>query len=1740
MLRVGDEADSWSRKWRVVDARRVIKNLFDEQVSQNLEEVWNVVGTFVWTAACPADQCLFWIACVRKAVKLLKGRDLPTSVIPFVISTCHWLVKIAEQFPDLKENAIQCFSDQSDIQCEKLEVFQRASIVIPPFLSVFEKLKGIYGWQSPSFDDVVRKSMAFAAVDLDVAIEPALELNDETGGFTHAFVLRAYLEIFGGWDANNRAQTNGNGLDRYRPPKVDFNIEEGNILSFFTNLVGGCYQDKEINEIVQQKEKYGSCPCFSILQEWVKPPGKESEATEPKSVVTVEEMSKCSDPKILAEWLNILDILSIPESEMKTMEVFWTKKAREFLNAVSQMGHTQTAIGYLALVCRKAVSMFQAFKSDIVLSALVDPQFELPSLELPKDYPVRETPLCRPGQIGPLFKFLDEMGLIPWDNVQQLVWRFLLFSIISVDAKVDCVLAHNTDFQWGIAKIEDVPEMTVENVLPFCALRWIFGKVTQRDIQLDVSLGLEKLPTTKMLSEVQPGVFVYCAIPPVPFNEEYPENILLLGILTGGVILPPPGHPITRKLVLANLAFSVPVLSSLTEGTIKLGLMTCIECMSETERLVFLSKNGNKDATIALLSRPECLPSLSDKLVSHRLLRMFLSKPQGTELFDVSSFDSSVEGLARLCWSKLPEDRDTCEVIFKKLLEEVDKFMTSTVSDQPYASKFCGRRNPAKYLSTPKDFLSQSYWCMIDCVMSALVVLVTHLKQHGIDSIIAPETYSDLYLNEYAPKELQDVTGPPLPEVEINWHMANYRGSKIIRPQWSLEITKTVFSYFVAQCDRRVVDAMMPDDVKLISCLGGDILLDTLVLVSEKHRGKLLDAMEKCGEKKCVTWLWKLLARYEVLPSLLFEKMEVTSQTAIAIVDAMPATFSPTFTSYSFVQIFSNLVRHIPVVHPEVKSSDENKSSPMNWVEDKVPEKTVATNTAQGVNLWAGRPVPVGCQKDCQAETIAFVCCDCSRRSKKEYLCLSCAMNCHKGHNITIEPVPGYNCKCSSICQCGVIPEVRPVVSVTANPVKIAKVFECLAWHREQKQADKVVKVATQLSPRLGTKDIRRMPLDLKTNHTSGRILFKRTGKRVVDTRSIQDKYTGGDLRGSLNSRNAWAPLGLCAYAGGLLFVADAKQIVIYRMEEFSQVGRIQLEHPALFIRARQSVEHGVLLGVGEWKAIEVFAIGEDASVSRIHNRGCSSSSNNYIISVDWLNENTFVVLWREALEMYRVPDDGESWRPFRSWNSSDSNFTSCICFGGDKVMAALGVGIMFVVSTDETRPLEELPPIRWSVRYSGIIISASIESNILCLTAPGVGPQVARFEESSRPGVEIRRCNDMFVERRVCELKFCATYPGCPSILIFAQPSTGQLFSIEYTESQVEVTNLTRNFEAFQTHQNNQRTYGWFKTENSFFCIDASGELCELLPRGPGDTDEQQIVVECEGPEYRVPPTFWVDSEMATHDTTHMTGTDETQNYNTLYRDDIAFFHTNVPRKVLSFHVSNKDDCIVGIRLWFGDYERYCRPDYIVIKGRKYDTSEDHTYVFPLMPSEVKPGERVDIFFPNSTEARPHDYHLQGATIFVKKFSEIAAFLESPNETLRVRKSLLDFSEIGLSPPSDGVALLKWMQRIPVCEDHKNIPRESLKALIRGMYRSGDASPIYRAAIARIAHFNQEVVTKVWAETISEMLAEKAIGAGDWGTLWEDYILFDPEIQHKICVWDGEPQIGPVGSFIAAFMCDE
>jgi hypothetical protein len=781
------------------------------------------------------------------------------------------------------------------------------------------------------------------------------------------------------------------------------------------------------------------------------------------------------------------------------------------------------------------------------------------------------------------------------------------------------------------------------------------------------------------------------------------------------------------------------------------------------------------------------------------------------------------------------------------------------------------------------------------------------------------------------------------------------------------------------------------------------------------------------------------------------------------------------------------------------------------WDDDTaLPEGRPAAPLNDTDNIWVEKAVEPGCVQTSDTRRAAFLCYTCKQRP--EQVCLNCAVHCHAGHNVLFGGSRDFECRCAKMGQCGGTkrqPEGPPL-----SAPKLLKLF--LSLFNSDKPAGAVEVPSRPLSPRLAKDPKSMLFRAMKWLTVPSRIGYAIVRPSLFTPRSV-NVYCDQALPGVLKRPIALHLLESC---GGLLFVAAGRHMKVFR--GFEEVRQFDVPPPTV-VKARRCNDI-VVLAVGSFGRFDVFQIDAEGHERRLFHDARDGTS---VVQIEFPRDEHVAALWGACLAIYHIEESEQRLSPVEICVCGVEIMTSCVFRPKDGLTFAL-VGMATGKTAIEpvlvgSGPKVELTTfVRWPSNRLGLWLSFCEEMDLFFVSAPTSELQVYQmddiFTEIPLPKASIGGVPG--------ELAFCCRLPDCKSILLFVHPPSGALYALEFTDDAIELSRVPQSGKGFSFFGRDQAVYGLTVMDDQVLVLANDGSLKTFVQSDRDDSDDNF------GVPYAVPLTFWTGATIATPENSEITGTDNSQNYATLYHDSPAYFRNPPSERVLTFHVSDPSYAIVGLVIAFAHRDPDSRPPYAILHGRRIPTRQDPISMFPLMPHEVRPGEKVDLYF---TAPQSPEIAMQSAWIFIVKSDRIRRFIEvdmSSRDWMTQPSDLLDFIDGG---DAEDVVYPLAMAIDPKSTDL--FDPEPIKKLAQIIYSRQSWSLPARSAMVRIASANGAAIAW-WAEGIRAVIESGAVDERLWEALWRDFALLPQDIQRAIqdTVWSADPPVASVGAALSAF----
>jgi hypothetical protein len=1401
---------------------------------------------------------------------------------------------------------------------------------------------------------------------------------------------------------------------------------------------------------------------------------------------TIELDLESSSPVTVLQCMSLLDVDGLSDSEFPQNSDFWLSRVSF---AVTNFSAPLSAdvVEMFIWTSFIAVRMSARLDSDRPIEALLDRQFAAPGdIDPPDEWMWLDRSRCT--TFATVWAYFGIFGDIRppdrYDFLRRPLWFF--------GSASELVEAANDDF----FRHSDDSAFSYEEIAHFCIVRYFWEELAGAKMPRLFPDPIELTPDSAL------SHFVYYNVRPIPFSPGLSHQILFLALLSGAITdeCDPDLSPSANAALAAH--FLPSVRKALNSGTFLPNLITsacniAAAAMPPLHLLAFQSSRGIVPASLALLKMPEAAPLLTCASIQHRLLKIFFQPPDEVEVETVDC-PTTIEGAGELFWHRrLPSDASECLALFWNVYDSICG-LTFATAGVHYASSFSGV--PWEYIRLPPT--RETFFVSDGISLLAAIVFKLFTKCPDILAMLPASALTDLRLHPATPEELIALLPPPVPSRVVFWAVLSLHDAplKFILAGQTISCATELFEALLALGDLRTIEHWRRHHRPAFARLPlADLALPALVAWTGAAPSEFIDALGNS-----IATVWALLAGDRGDTAIrAIEAMPIDRMAANAILLSIPAIITS--------PAMQHLARLLVPFFPRSILPQKAISARLNWPEDRLERE------AWNGNPWNERPVEAQCERQCDRRRPAFLCFDCGRR---DLLCLSCALHCHRGHEVSWGKFCEFSCKCEA-CRTGEVASRQRTLATGRQPAPTGPLLRMFVGLANASGMPPVRVIQAKMSESWGSVLGRRLHM----RNVAPRVGLRQLGCKIADPAEFAGIYA--DRKYAKFYQERMLPLRLVIAHKRLVFVAAGYCVRVFCAPGMGFLGEQTVLEPPI----------GVLCSTGGRKRTLVivslfgFELFRFSGGGRLTKSWCHFPERKVpIMNFEFLKTGHLAIVFRDRIALFDVEKEGwmETVTPEARERINSAvffefagNLFAIIAFD----VAKTGIARLLAGESKISRYVQ------WQLPLQGMRISAS-DAGILFVTAPGVTMHMFKiadvFEGSPHSFAQVVFDNNQ------ADLIFLASPPKCQSFMIFETPSTGKLHVCEFTNREIETFSLGIG-SGISLFGRPHEIYGWAKTDKSFIIVQGDGTVAVLEPNE--STDQDVDGEDDDANEYSVPLTFWTSATIATTENSEITGTDPSQNYNSLYNDSVAYFHTGIVDKVLTFRLKDPRCAIMGIMLSFGDRDRSYRPPYVLVKGRRYCTKYDKTYLLPLAPDEVQVGADLSIVFPRKLES---DMAIQGAVIFIMRAEQIEKFIMSDFRKLpwfANPSDLLDFAD-RRCPESDGARWTGWQvvsTLNPTAADE--VEPELVEALVRIMYQNQDFSLLARGAIVRLMRVKPDLIRN-WALGLKQILLENAVPENLWEFVWRDYSLFERELRKELqdAIWSGTPALAGVALAVCAF----
>ena len=420
-----------------------------------------------------------------------------------------------------------------------------------------------------------------------------------------------------------------------------------------------------------------------------------------------------------------------------------------------------------------------------------------------------------------------------------------------------------------------------------------------------------------------------------------------------------------------------------------------LECKSELEALVCEAR-FRSSAAVILLSRPECLGMLTDDCVNHRLLKLFLV-PKEELVWDKLSFDPDLETTAEFFWRyRLPSRPEFCIDLFYMLLNLFRR--EALVRDGTGGYGFIEAAG-IDIPTDPKAFFDSSRG-KLDNIIVMLSIVLKQLKDISSLESLDRVALSDLSIHSRVPHEIKELIGTPTPERVDFW-----KRMQVVFGQSNNAVTDRD-SVFLLWALEFPGGCEMPSRQDLRSLQYMFLYLNNIHVDYVATHWSFVIAVQL---------MWKFIICKPQIGLRIYTNLKVNQDNVTTVLQHMPANFDEEDISNELCSVCNALSQYLPQFlfdhcsRASISGHDETGDSRKTHVSD------------DACNIWQERTVKRKCCRTASDPRVGYVCRTCG--SNRGFLCLSCAVNCHHGHDVGFGTFGEYECECSRCSE----PESQPI-----------------------------------------------------------------------------------------------------------------------------------------------------------------------------------------------------------------------------------------------------------------------------------------------------------------------------------------------------------------------------------------------------------------------------------------------------------------------------------------------------------------------------------------------------------------------------------------------------------------------------------------------------------------------------------------------------------------------------------------
>ncbi|OHT12006.1 hypothetical protein TRFO_18290 [Tritrichomonas foetus] len=873
--------------------------------------------------------------------------------------------------------------------------------------------------------------------------------------------------------------------------------------------------------------------------------------------------------------------------------------------------------------------------------------------------------------------------------------------------------------------------------------------------------------------------------------------------------------------------------------------------------------------------------------------------------------------------------------------------------------------------------------------------------------------------------------------------------------------------------------------------------------------------------------------------SIIISKFHVKEKDAIRILQKLSSVteFSKDYslTLYSLLNSFFPKIGKVNHFNSKLIHNDDETMSYI-WKEDtnSFLSDGVTNNDHKFCDIWKYPIISEKCSND-DSRKPCFLCLSCGHQDN---ICLSCALHCHKNHNVIFIDYCNFTCKCNENGKCMFFDTSNSfdvnneIINSNFSMVTIMKMFSQVM----KTNYDRIIE-SNMCLPSNDNDFLKRTNL-----YKLEKIAITNYHLELIIDHFLSDELPKSSISNNFqhlySERSFYSPLKLVETNNSFLFIALNHSILVY-------------DHFFHFITQFHSVDNIIYikeifnyLVVASLSSFQIFQICTNYPLLMYEK--LEMDYDNYILdikSAELPNNKIIVVTTRKYASFYMI--DAENILPPRIIHAPQTTkITSTVIMSSSSknylILAFSSGQIAWITFSKEIINFNETIKLiysKCSIRKDDLILSYSSSKKLFFISYTKIPELLILNEESIISQYSNQKA---FCVDALDSLIFSQVHTKFPNTLFFTSTKNNRLYSLEFTNNYLMSGQIKNNMNADPKYlyEYSLDYYGFFAFQNQYFILSHDGLLLQITKKSHS----------------QIPASFWSMSTIGTADHVFITGMDPDIDYNPLLSNNSRLFQEK--NNVLTISSRDHDFLIVGVILHLGDSNQSLVPLNIQVNNQKtYFTYENQYWSLSFGPKELR--DKIELTF---TSINDRNFVIKGIKVFIIQKEIIKPFLQPQKFVYPCFTDISEMLNQFISDKLDHIdtvkeeILVKLINSIPLdkskylheYEDNLNdynslFYYHSFKEIIGSMYCDEHFYDFSRTFLSKIYQGDAEwknFITKKWCKAIKEIINETENKDLRWNLLWSDYSLMPIDDRKSISsnLWEKNSNVESIESVIAAF----